>query len=107
MPSRFIRVQAAELLLLDPADIDAGGVCPPETGCRRTPFVFHCLPPPAWQAVWQRLSGQSKPDPGDIQTLPTLLTEAGWYFSGSSPLSLTEQLERLLSAQLHLPWTQI
>ena len=102
------RVYAAELLLLDQADIDTCGLFRPSenTGRPAASFVYHRQPDAAWQAAWQRLSTTAEPPAADIHTLLHLLDAAGWRFSGGGRLSTTEQLERLLAARLHLPWTQ-
>ena len=104
------QIYAAELLLLDQADIEACTLFrPSETkGAIRQaqPFVFHRQPFQEGLEIWQRLAFADEPRQTDIQALLAWLADAGWCFSIGARLSCVEQLERLLAAQLHLPWTQ-
>ncbi|WP_373780062.1 helix-turn-helix transcriptional regulator [Neisseria dentiae] len=93
---------AAELLLISQSDIDAFAAQSPAP---RT-FAFHTRPDAALAAVWQKLAQTAEPERADVLHLLALLDAQGWRFSQGETLSATEKLERLLAAQLHLPWTQ-
>ena len=105
------QIYAAELLLLDQADIDAcTSFRPSETKStirrQAQPFVFHRRPSQEGLEIWQRLASADELMYADIQALLAWLADVGWCFSTGARLSCAERLERLLVAQLHFPWTQ-
>lgn len=96
------KLYTAELLLLAQSDINAFAARSPAPKT----FAFHIRPDAALAALWQQLAQAPEPARADVMDLLALLDAQGWRFSQGETLTTAEKLERLLAAQLHLPWTQ-